>query len=50
MGVYEFQVFGTPIPAVSEWGICLMILLTLTAGTLGLGARRSGQRERTTMP
>ena len=50
MGAYEFQVLGTPIPAVSEWGICLMILLPLTAGTLGLGARRSGQRARTTMP
>ena len=50
LGAYEFQVLATPIPAVSEWGICLMILLPRTAGTLVLGARRSGQRARTTMP
>ena len=34
---------GEPIPAVSEWGMVVMALLTLTAGTLVYG-RRGAQR------
>ena len=34
MGAYEFQGAAAPIPTVSEWGVIVMILLTLTAGTL----------------
>ncbi|MGB2985909.1 MAG: right-handed parallel beta-helix repeat-containing protein [Phycisphaerae bacterium] len=33
LGAYEFQE-GTPIPTVSEWGMVVMTLLVLTAGTL----------------
>ena len=32
----------TAIPAVSEWGMVVMILLMLTAGTVVLDRRRSG--------
>ncbi|MGB2986934.1 MAG: IPTL-CTERM sorting domain-containing protein, partial [Phycisphaerae bacterium] len=39
MGAYEFQ-DGTPIPAVSEWGLVAMTLLVLTAGTVVLMRRR----------
>ncbi|MFQ5463689.1 MAG: right-handed parallel beta-helix repeat-containing protein [Phycisphaerae bacterium] len=34
MGAYEFQEGGPEIPAVSQWGIVVMVLLLLTAGTM----------------
>jgi hypothetical protein len=39
----EFLLSPDPIPAVSEWGVAVMTLLTLTAGTL-VWARRSASR------
>lgn len=46
MGAYEFQRAGAPIPTASEWGIIVMILLTLTAGTLILTTKDSGAVEK----
>jgi hypothetical protein len=31
---------GIPVPTVSEWGLVVMLLLMLTAGTMMLGRRR----------
>lgn len=40
MGAYEFRAPGPlPIPTLSEWGMCTMTLLMLTAGTIVYGQR-----------
>jgi len=38
MGAYEFQ--GAPVPTVSEWGLVVMMLVLLTAGTTIIRRRR----------
>jgi len=38
MGAYEFE--GTPIPTLSEWGLVVMMLVLLTAGTAIIRRRR----------
>ncbi len=40
-GAYEFPGAGEPIPTVSEWGIIVMTLLLLSAGTVVFPARRT---------
>ena len=40
MGAYEFQGSGEPIPAVSEWGLLIMVLLGTVAGTVIFRERR----------
>jgi predicted outer membrane repeat protein len=40
MGTYEFQVGQPPIPAVSAWGVVVMVLLMTAAGTLVFRQRR----------
>ncbi len=42
MGALEAPGVGGPIPAVSEWGMGVMLLLLLTAATLALGRRGFG--------
>ena len=38
MGAYEFQ--GAPVPALSEWGLVVMMLVLLTAGRAIIRRRR----------
>ncbi len=43
MGAFEFAPAGDPIPTVSEWGMVVMALLVLTAGTVVLRRRQPAQ-------
>ena len=36
----SYEIFGDPIPTVSEWGLIVITLLGLTAGTIVIGRRR----------
>ena len=39
-GTFDFFVDGPPIPTVSQWGLIVMVLLLLSAGTMVLRQRR----------